>query len=87
MEKGINVLKKELEKYKGVDVIIGIGHKLYGSQKIKCCLDYIFDEKRIGFRAKNDQEVFIYRVDLVDYGIKDGIYFADDVMKIDIKII
>ena len=82
MEKGI---KKELKKYKGVDVIIGIDHKLYGSQKIRCCLDYIFDEQRIGFRTKNDQEVFIYRANLVDYGIKDGIYFADDIMKIYIK--
>ncbi len=82
MEKGI---KTELEKCKGVDVIIGIDHKLYGSQKIRCCLDYIFDEQRIGFRAKSGQEVFVYRVNLVDYGIKDGIYFADDVMKIDIK--
>lgn len=82
MEKGIKI---ELEKYKGADVIIGIAHKLYGNQKIRCCLDYIFDEQRIGFKAKNGQEVFIYRVDLVDYGIKDGIYFADDIMKIYIK--
>lgn len=82
MEKGIKI---ELEKYKGADVIIDIAHKLYGNQKIRCCLDYIFDEQRIGFKAKNGQEVFIYRVDLVDYGIKDGIYFADDVMKIYIK--
>lgn len=82
MEKGIKI---ELEKYRGADVMIGIAHKLYGNQKIRCCLDYIFDEERIGFKMKAGQEVFIYRVDLVDYGIKDGIYFADDVMKIDIK--
>lgn len=87
MEKGINALKKELERHRGVDVIIGIAHKLYGNQKIRCCLDYIFDKERIGFRAKNDQEIFIYRVNLVDYGIKDGIYIADNVMKIDIKIL
>lgn len=66
--------------------MIGISHKLFGDQKIKCNLDYIFDDDRIGFKVKNGQEIFIYRVDLVDYGIKDGIYFADDIMKINIKL-
>ena len=84
--KGINILEKELKRYKGVDVIIGIVHKLYGNQKLRCCLDYIFDKDRIGFRANNQQEIFIYRGDIVDYGVKDGIYFADDVMKINIKL-
>ena len=84
--KGINILEKELKKYKGADVTIDICHNLYGDQKVKCCLDYIFDEQHIGFRIKDNQEIFIYRVDLVDYGIKDGIYFADDVMKIKIKL-
>ena len=86
MEKGINILKEELMLNKGADVIIDICHKLYGNQKIRCILDYIFDEKRIGFRANNKHEVFIHRENLVDYGVNDGIYFADNVMRIKIKL-
>lgn len=81
--KGVNILE-ELKKYHGADVLICI-YDLYGIQKYKCNLDYIFDDKRIGFKFK-DREIFIYRVDLVDYSIKDGIYFADDVRKISIKL-
>lgn len=86
LEKGINILEEVLRENKGVDATISISHKLYGEQKIKCELDYIFDAERVGFRAKNGQEIFIYRVDIVDYGTKDGIYFADDVMEIRIKL-
>ena len=86
MEKGINILEDILNKNKGVDAIISISHKLYGAQKIKCELDYIFDNERIGFRVKNGQEIFIYKSDIVDYGIKDGIYFADNIMEIKIKL-
>lgn len=86
MKKGINILEKTLRENKGIDAIISISHKLYGPQKIKCKLDYIFDNERIGFRVKNGQEIFIYRSDIVDYGIKDGIYFADNIMDINIKL-
>ena len=86
MKKGINTLEEILKINQWADAIISISHKLYGLQKIKCKLDYIFDEERIGFRVQNGQEIFIYRVDLLDYGTKDGIYFADDVMKINIKL-
>ena len=84
--KGINILKETLQKHKGEDAVISISHKLYGAQKIKVKLDYIFDEKRIGFKVKNGQEIFIYREHLVDYSIKDGIFFADDIMEIRIKL-
>lgn len=86
VEKGISILEEVLRENKGVDAMISISHKLYGDQKIKCELDYIFDEERVGFRVNNGQEIFIYRVDLVDYGTKDGIYFADNVMEIRIKL-
>ena len=86
MEKGINMLEKILKENKGLDAIISISHKLYGPQKIKCELDYIFDNERIGFRVKNGQEIFIYKSDIIYYGIKDGIYFADNIMEIDIKL-
>ena len=86
MKKGINILEEELRKNKGKDAIISISHKLYGAQKIKCDLDYIFDDERVGFRVKNGQEIFIFKSDIVDYGIKDGIYFADNIMEIKIKL-
>ena len=84
--KGINILEKAFYKGNGKDAMISISHKLYGNQKIKCALDYIFDNERIGFKAINEQEIFIYRKDLIDYGVKDGIYFADNVMEIRIKL-
>ena len=86
MKKGINILEETLRENKGVDAIISIYHKLYGSQKIRCDLDYIFDSERIGFRVKNGQEIFIYRPDIINYGVKDGIYFADNIMEINIKL-
>ena len=86
VEKGINILEEILSKNKWADATISISHKLYGTQKIKCELDYIFDNERIGFRVKNGQEIFVYKSDIVDYGIKDGIYFADNIMEIKIKL-
>lgn len=84
--KGINILEEVLSKNNGKDATISISHKLYGDQKIRCELDYIFDNERIGFKAINGQEIFIYRQDLINYGTKDGIYFADNVMEIRIKL-
>lgn len=81
--KGINEL---LDKYNGKDATIRISHKLFGVQEIETELDYIFDENRIGFRVGNGQEIFIYRKDIIDFGIEDSIYFADDVMKLEIKL-
>ena len=84
--KGINILEEAFNKNNGKDAMISISHKLYGNQKIKCKLDYIFDDKRIGFKVKNGQEVFIYKNDVINYGTKDGIYFADHLMEINIKL-
>lgn len=81
--KGINEL---LDKYNGKDATIRISHKLFGVQEIETELDYIFDENRIGFRVGNGQEIFIYRKDIIDFGIEGSIYFADDVMKLEIKL-
>ena len=83
--KGMNILEEKLREYQGGDAFISISHKLYGSQKLKVKLDYIWDEERIGFRA-NKQEIYIYKDKLVNYGAKDGIYFADDIMEIRIKM-
>ena len=86
MKKGINILEEALSKSNGVDATISISHKLYGEQKIKCEINYIIDDERVGFRVKNGQEIFIYKSDIIDYGIKDGIYFADNIMEINIKL-
>lgn len=84
--KGINILKEAFRKNNGADAIISISHKLYGKQKITCALDGFCDEQRIGFRVKNGHDIFIYSGDLRSYGVEDGIYFADNIMEIKIKL-
>lgn len=84
--KGINILEEAFIKNNGKDAMISISHKLYGNQKIKCKLNHIFDQERVGFHVANGQDIFIYRKDLVGYGIRDGIYFADNIMEIKIKL-
>lgn len=84
--KGINVLEKALKKYNGKDAMISISHKLYGDQKLRLNLDYIIDEERVGFMVKNGHEIFMYKTEITDYGTKDGIYFADDLMEINIQL-
>ena len=86
MKKGINILEEALIKSNGADAIISISHKLYGEQKIKCKMNCILDDERVGFMVKNGQEIFIYKSDIVDYGVKDGICFADNIMEINIKL-
>lgn len=86
MKKGINILEEALSKSNGADAIISISHKLYGEQKIKCKMNCILDDERVGFMVKNGQEIFIYKSDIVDYGVKDGICFADNIMEINIKL-
>ena len=55
-------------------------------QKIKLKLNYIFDENRVGFVVNNGQEIFVYRDKIVDYGTQGSIYFADELMRIEIKL-
>lgn len=83
--KGINILKEALKTNQGRDAIISTSHKLYGSQKLKCKLNPLVDECRIGFYI-NQQEIYIDIDGLVDYGIKDGIHFANNLMEINIKL-
>ena len=84
--KGINIIEEALRKHNGEDAAVSIFHKLYGKQKIKLKLDCVLDENKIGFRAGNGQEIFVYKNEIIDYGTKDGIYFADDLMEIRIKL-
>lgn len=82
--KGMNILEKKLREYQGGDALISISHKLYGSQQLKVKLDYIWNNEKVGFRASK-QEIYIDREKIINYGTKDGIYFADDLMEIKIK--
>ena len=82
---GINILERTLRENQGASVLVYTSHCFYGDQKIKCNLDYIFDANRVGFRV-GEQEIYIYRNEIKDFGIKDGIYFTDSIMKIRIKL-
>lgn len=83
--KGISILERALKQHNGNDAVISISHKLYGDQKIKCKFDCIIDEKRIGFRVKSGQEVYLYKEGVESVSIDDGIFFADDVMSVNIQ--
>jgi hypothetical protein len=82
---GINIIENALRENKGADVMVYISHCLYGDQKIKTQLSGIFNEEHIGF-CVGTQKIYINKGDIVDYGINDGIYFADDVMQVRIKL-
>ena len=84
--KGMNIIEEALKEINGKVATISTSHILYGGQVIRCQLDYIYDENRVGFRVKNGQEIFVYKKEIRDFGIKDGIYFADGLMKISIKL-
>lgn len=84
--KGIDNLEEVLKKYNGGDAVISISHKLYGNQKIKCVLDCIIDDNRIGFRVKSGQEIYVYRSEIVTFYIGEEIVFSDNVMQVNIKL-
>ena len=81
----MNILKRTLIENQGADVMVYISHALYGDQKIKTKLDCIVNDDHIGF-CIGKQKIYINQGEIKDYGIKDGIYFADDIMKISIKL-
>ena len=82
---GIKDLIEALKKIEGINVLINIGHKLYGDQNIKCAFHIINDEKRLGFLV-NDQEIYIEKEKIKNIGIKgDLYYFADEIMCIKIR--
>ena len=82
---GIEKFIEELKKINGKQVKIDIAHKLYGSQKIEYGLCVLNDKGRIGFFI-NEQEIYLNKRDILDYGISKGVYFwADKVMRIEIQ--
>jgi hypothetical protein len=85
--KGIKNFTDELKKLNGLNVLINIEHKLYGDQSIKCALQVLNDEERLGF-VTNGQEIYIYKDDIRHFGAYCGLYyFADKIMKVEIRMI
>jgi hypothetical protein len=83
--KGIKFFIDELKKLNGIEVFINIEHKLYGDQSIKCALQVLDDEERLGF-ITNGQEIYIYKNEICRFRGNDGLYyFADKIMQIEIK--
>ena len=82
---GIENFVKEFKKINGKQVKIDIAHKLYGSQKIEYGLCILEDEGRLGFFI-NEQEIYLNKRDILDYGMIKGMYFfADKLMRMEIQ--
>ena len=84
--KGVYNVEKSLKQNNGKSAVISTSHKLYGDQKIKCKLDCIVDEERIGFRVKSGQEIYMYKKEIESVSIDGAIFFADDVMSVSIQV-
>ena len=82
MNLGIEKFIEELSEINGKHVRIEITHKLYGDQSIEYDLRILNDEGRLGF-CINDQEIYLIKGAILDYGINKGMYFwKDQVMTI-----
>lgn len=84
MKKEIKELIKAMQKIKGEDAEISIFHRLYGEQKLRSLFSPIVSEK-IGFNIKG-QEIYIDKDKIEKICLNNGIYFADDVMEIRVKL-
>lgn len=87
MNTGIRDFIKEMEKIEGKRVSVKTNHKLYGSQKIETNFKIIDDVSRLGFKI-NNQDIYIDKKELCDFGIiKGAYYFASKLMRIELKTI
>lgn len=87
MSTGIRDFITEVTKLEGKRVGIKITHQLYGNQKIETDFRIIDDASRLGFKI-NEQEIYIEKEGLCNFGIIEGIYyFANDLMRIELKTI
>lgn len=85
MNLGIEKFIEELNKINGKHVKIDIVHKLYGNQTIEYDLCILNDKGRLGFRI-NEQEIYINKGYILDYGVTEGTYFwTDKIMAIKIQ--
>lgn len=87
MNTGIRDFIEEIRSIEGERVNINIKHQLYGNQKIQCDVEIIDDESRLGFSI-NNQNIYIDKKELCDFGIIKGTYyFASKLMRIELKTI
>ena len=87
MNTGIRDFITEIKKIEGNRVDINISHKLYGNQNIEYDVQILDDASRLGFHI-NDQDIYIEKDKLCEYGIiEDRYYFADELMRIELKTI
>ena len=87
MSIGIRDFIKEIKNIEGRRVNVSIAHKLYGNQTIRCNIQILDDESRLGFHI-NNQDIYINKTELCDFGITKGTYyFASKLMRIELKTI
>lgn len=87
MSIGIRDFIQEMKNINGCKTSIEINHKLYGKQKIKYNIQILDDESRLGFHI-NDQDIYIEKIKICDFGIVEGVYyFASKLMRIELKTI
>lgn len=85
MNLGIERFIEDLNKINGKRVKIEITHKLYGDQTIEYDLCVLNDKGRLGFYI-NEQEIYLNKGCILEYGINKGMYFwADKVMAVKIQ--
>ena len=85
MNLGIEKFIEELNKINGKHVKIDIVHKLYGNQTVEYDLCILNDKGRLGFYI-NEQEIYVNKGYILDYGIIEGMYFwTDKIMAIKIQ--
>ena len=62
-------LIEELVGIEGKNVLISIGHKLYGDQNVKCAFQIVNSEEHLGFSI-NEQEIYIDKNKICNIGVK-----------------
>jgi ribosomal protein S24E len=84
-ENTVRELIEELAKIEGKNVLINIGHKLYGDQKVQCAFHILNNEEHLGFSI-NGQEIYIEKSKICSIEIIDDLYyFSDGIMCLQIR--
>ena len=76
----MRTFEKEWGQLNGKSCKVVIRHMLFDKQQYECdSLRIINDENRIGVVIKG-RELFIYKTDVVDFWVRDNIYYIKDKM-------
>lgn len=84
---GMLEFANKLEKINGRRVRINTTHLLYGNQKIKCELDLINDDERLGFKV-NGQDIYMNKHEITYTELNstgDEFYFGNNLRTIKMK--